>query len=320
MSHITPARQPSVSTPSATPRAAKPSATKKPAYGFRKTDAYVGPPAPRTQPRPRELPLDAPDKIGVRGNGPKPHMWLTRIGQTPDMAVYVTYIKGKPTYLFMMAQLGSQPVIPPTLFEGRKAVLLADRDGVIKDASFLNVPDKQQTHDAMIVSSLGALATLDKRGIGVALVTNQGGYQIGEMSFEDTLEVNVRVIQQVADNGGHIDAVLICPFTGPAGEGVIDARKPKPGMTLFAKQLASRHGLETLALVGDQRTDGAAGQAAGLPFYAATDGNGRWQAELDDAHRKGKTLPTLDTRTNRYREVENFAAAVDDILAKRSPL
>lgn len=286
------------------------------ALGHATSDGYSGP-----QPRTRELPADAPEKLKVPGNGPVARMVLTRIASTPDMQVYITFIKGKPSFIFMMAQLDTTkaPFIPHGLFDGRKALVLADRDGVVKDSRFLNVPDKKQAHDVMIPSSLEAAKTLHERGIGLALITNQGGFETGKMTYEDTLSINVRVIQQIADNGGHVDAVFVCPFTTPikAHDGIIDARKPSAGMTKLASDIARAHKIPTLAMIGDQRTDGVAGQAAGLPFFAVTDANGRWQAELDEAKKKGETLPTLDTTTGRYSEVANFEAAVRAILVKR---
>lgn len=81
---------------------------------------------------------------------------------------------------------------------------------------------------------------------------------------------------------------------------------------MYAKQLAEKKGIQVLGMVGDQRTDGAAGQGAGLKFYAVTDDNGRWAAEKADAERKNETLPTLKP----HEEHATFASAVDALLAE----
>jgi D-glycero-D-manno-heptose 1,7-bisphosphate phosphatase len=258
----------------------------------------------------RALPNPAPELVRVG------KMNLKKLAQTPDMILYVNYIKGRPTLVYVMAKL--DPSTALSLNSGfakdRKALVLADRDGVIKDSRFLNTPDKQGAADVMIPSALAAAKKLDDAGVGLAIVTNQGGYEIGKMSFEDTIAINVRVSQQIANAGGHLDAIFICPFSSAlkdAPEGVVDARKPSHGMTTYAKQLAEKKGIQVLGMVGDQRTDGAAGQGAGLKFHAVTDGNGRWVAEKADAERKNETLPTLQP----FVEHASFADAVDVLLA-----
>lgn len=274
-------------------------------------------PAPR-QPaalRPRALPSPAPERITF-----SKRLVLKKLRQSDGVVMYVTHIKGKPTFLFMMEKLDPATAVRVSGFlPGRRALVVADRDGVVKDSRFLNEVDKQQAADVMIPSALEACKRLNEAGIGFALATNQGGYETNKMSFEDTLAINVRVIQQIADAGGHVDAVFICPFTSGlkgARDGVYDARKPSPGMPLYAKMLAERAGVPTLAMVGDQRTDGGAAQAAGLKFYAVTDKNGRWVDELVSAQKKGEALPELDTSPEAYKEQPSLADAVDDILSQ----
>ena len=58
---------------------------------------------------------------------------------------------------------------------------------------------------------------------------------------------------------------------------------------MFAMQLAAAQDVPVLAMVGDQRTDGAAGQTAGSKFFAVTDNNGRGEAELESANARTKT-------------------------------
>lgn len=263
----------------------------------------------------RTLPNPAPELVRVG------KMSLKKLAQTDDMVLYINYIKGRPTLVYVMAKLdpSTSLALNGGFAKDRKALVLADRDGVIKDSRFLNTPDKQQAADVMIPSALAAAKKLDDAGVGLALVTNQGGYEIGKMTFEETIAINVRVSQQVSNAGGHLDAIFICPFSSglkDAPDGVLDARKPSAGMTTYAKQLADKKNIKLLGMAGDQRTDGAAGQGAGLPFYAVTDGNGRWEAELADAKRKNEHLPTLDTTPGAYEEHATFASTVDAMLKK----
>jgi D-glycero-D-manno-heptose 1,7-bisphosphate phosphatase len=261
----------------------------------------------------RTLPKPAPAHVQVG------KMHLKKLAQTDDMVLYINYIKGRPTLVYVMAQLDPTTAIDATksFAKGRKALLLADRDGVVKDSRFLNTSGKQEAQDVMIASALAAAQKLDDAGVGLALVTNQGGYEAGKTSFEETIAINVRVSQQIANAGGHLDAIFICPFSSSAAVSgaQVDARKPSSGMPLYAQQLAAKNKIPVLGMAGDQRSDGAAAQGAGLPFFAVTDGNGRWQAELDDAKRKNETLPAVDTDPARYTDVGTFAAAVDRALA-----
>ena len=270
----------------------------------------------RRQPRdylPRKLPASPPDRIQFGSQ-----LVLYRKMQTEDMVLYVTHIKGRPTFIFVMDKYDPATAIAwEGAFRKRAGAILADRDGVLKDSRFLNDTGKGNAAAVMVQSSLQAAKRVHQANIGLGIVTNQGGYQSGQMSFQDTIAVNVRVIQQIADAGGHVDAVLICPFAKALEglpPGVHDARKPAPGMFLFAERLAAANGVRILAAAGDQRTDGAAAQAAGQKFYAITGPNGRWQQELAAAERRGEALPKLDQGPALYEEVSEFADVVEAAL------
>lgn len=262
---------------------------------------------------PRVLPEDAPERINFGSR-----LVLNKQLQTEDMVMYMVHIKGRPTPIFIMDKLDPETAISwKGAFRNRDGVILADRDGVVKDSRFLNSTDKDEAEDVMVESSLQAAKRAHEANIGLGIVTNQGGYQTGRMSFEDTVAINVRVIQQIANAGGHVDAVFICPFTESlkeASTGVHDARKPAPGMFMYAEQLAAANNAPVLASTGDQRTDGAAAQAAGQMFYAITGPSGRWDAENVSAKIQGKTLPELNKDPGSYKEVTEFADVVNEIL------
>lgn len=276
-------------------------------------------PSPRPEKRhprdflPRELPASPPDRIEFGSR-----LVLYRKMQTEDMVLYVTHIKGRPTFIFVMDKYDPATALAwKGAFRTRAGVILADRDGVLKDSRFLNDTGKDNAAAVMVQSSLQASKRAHRANIGLGIVTNQGGYQSGQMSFQDTIAVNVRVIQQIADAGGHVDAVLICPFAKALEglpPGVYDARKPAPGMFLFAERLAAANGVRILAATGDQRTDGAAAQAAGQRFYAITGPSGRWRQELAAAQKRGEPLPKLNQEPGAYQEVPEFADVVEAAL------
>lgn len=264
--------------------------------------------------RSRQLPSPAPAEIKVG------RLTATRVAQTADMVRYEVQLKGKPVFIDVMEKFNPRTALPAPegFLKGRQALVLTDRDGVLNKAgSFLNKPS-DVTAGAMIPAGLAGARALDDAKVGLAIVTNQGGYQIGKMSFEDTLAVNVRVAQRIAEAGGRVDAILICPFNGELksrARNDVDARKPSPGMVTHAAKLAEAVGLKAVGMVGDQRTDGAAGQRGGLPFYAITDTtHGRWAEELASARRKNETLPPLDA--GKLVETKSLAEVAKKVLAE----
>ena len=262
---------------------------------------------------PRRLPELIPDRIEFGSR-----LVLVKKAQTADMVLYLTHIKGKPTFIFVMGKLDPATAIEwRGAFKNRKGIILCDRDGVVKDSRFLDDAGKESAAEVMIPSALRAAKRAHEANIGLGIVTNQGGYQSGRMSFADTVAINVRVVQQIANAGGRVDAVFICPFTAALdgdGAGIYDARKPAPGMFLYASKLAAAHGIPVIASTGDQRTDGAAAQSAGQRFFAITGPSGRWQAEVVSARQRDERLPELNIDPECYREVHEFADVVEDVL------
>lgn len=275
--------------------------------------ADLAPRAPVAGPG-RILPSPAPQQLQVG------RMVATLVARNDDVLLYVTYIKGKPTYVYVMDRFDPATALAPPkgLFKDRDGVLVADRDGVVKNSAFLNEPAKAATQAVMLPTALAASRRLNAAKKAFCLATNQGGYETGKMTLADTIAVNVRVAQQIADAGGHVDAIFICPFNSAAKDlkpGQFDARKPSPAMPLFNNWLAAKRRIPVLGMVGDQRTDGAAAQGAGLKFFGLTDPtNGRWQDELVAAKQKGETLPTLDTNPSRYAEHTDLASVVQHLL------
>ena len=81
-------------------------------------------------------------------------------------------------------------------------------------------------------------------------------------------EIQLKMNQALAAQGGRVDAVFFCPHASDEG---CDCRKPKPGLML---QIAERFGvsLENTPMVGDNLRDMQAGQAAGCPTHLVLTG------------------------------------------------
>lgn len=150
-----------------------------------------------------------------------------------------------------MKESGSQPGI------------LLDRDGtIIVDHGYVGSVDRVD----FITGSPEAIASFNRAGIPVAVVTNQAGVARGYYGIEDVGVVHEYIAQRLAEYGAHIDLFLHCPYH-PAG--VVTAfarmsedRKPRPGM---AKAAAAALNLNLAAswVVGDRPEDIGLAQAVG---------------------------------------------------------
>jgi histidinol-phosphate phosphatase family protein len=81
------------------------------------------------------------------------------------------------------------------------------------------------------------------------------------MTENDLLQIHDRMKQEVAQGGGHIDAIYYCPHDWDAG---CECRKPKPGL-LFQAQRELNLDLSRTIFIGDDERDEQAADAAGCP-------------------------------------------------------
>ena len=172
-------------------------------------------------------------------------------GEIARMVVTSVVLPAAATYhwLAAWAQL-------PRLLESRAdtapdAVLL-DRDGtLVEDIPYNSDPD-------LVVPMPGARAALDrlrKRGVRLAVISNQSGVGRGLVTHDQVEAVNLRIEELL----GPVDAWLYCPHEPEDG---CDCRKPSPGLVTRA---AAQLGVSTFrcAVVGDIGSDVEAALAVG---------------------------------------------------------
>lgn len=154
----------------------------------------------------------------------------------------------------------------PTL-EARDSCLrpgiLLDRDGtIIVDHGYVGSVDRVE----FVAGSPEAIASFNRAGIPVAVVTNQAGVARGLYGIHDVARVHRYIAEHLAVHEAHIDLFLYCPYHP---DGVVDRfartsedRKPKPGM---AKAAAAALNLDLAAswVVGDRPEDLGLAQAVG---------------------------------------------------------
>lgn len=105
-----------------------------------------------------------------------------------------------------------------------------------------------------------AIRRLNEAGIWVAIVTNQRGVALGQMTLDDLESVHERLFAQLAIEGAKIDAVYVCPHA----IGTCTCRKPLPGLLLQARREVEGLDFARAAMIGDSPADVQAARAAGV--------------------------------------------------------
>jgi D-glycero-D-manno-heptose 1,7-bisphosphate phosphatase len=136
--------------------------------------------------------------------------------------------------------------------------IFLDRDGVIIE----NIPYYVRSWDDVLIypQALQALATLSKHPYKIIIVTNQSAVGRGLVTLETVDAINKRLIREIEQHGGRVDAVFTCPH---APQEECACRKPKPGLIYQAQEHLAID-LSKSILIGDALSDLAAGKAAGV--------------------------------------------------------
>ena len=149
----------------------------------------------------------------------------------------------------------------------RRPALFLDRDGVINvDHGWVGTRDRFE----WMPGAIEAIRAATDAGFHVFVVTNQSGIARGLYDEATLADLHRWMTDQVRAAGGTIDDLRYCPYhpdgTVEAYRRTSDWRKPAPGML---RDLIARWELDPsrCLLVGDQPTDLAAADAAGVPGY-----------------------------------------------------
>lgn len=148
-------------------------------------------------------------------------------------------------------------------------LIILDRDGVINQDSdaFIKSPDEWLP----LPGSLDAIAQLTQANWRVVIASNQSGIARGLFTADTLNRIHLKMRQMVADAGGRVDAIFVCPH-GPDDDCL--CRKPRPG--LF-HEIARRYdtSLQGVPAVGDSLRDLQASVQAGCDPWLVMTGNGQ---------------------------------------------
>ena len=153
----------------------------------------------------------------------------------------------------------------------RRPAILLDRDGVINSQPSPYVRSWDEFD--LLPGSLNALRRLAELDLPIVVVTNQSVVGRGLTDFEVVESINLRLMQQVAAQGGRIDAVAWCPHSP---DEACACRKPEPGMLLYASACLDLD-LERSYLVGDAASDVAVAMSVGATPILVLTGRGESQ-------------------------------------------
>ena len=177
-----------------------------------------------------------------------------------------------------------------------RAVFL-DRDGVLIENRADYVRD--WSHVTLLPWTVDALRGFHGRGLKIIVVTNQSAIGRGLLTLETAWEINNRLIQNIKDKGGWIDAFYMCPHR-PQDECI--CRKPQPGLLLQAAKELSLD-LGSSWMVVDAWSDLLAGQFAGLRVIIMVK-TGRGASQLLEAHpEEVKSFLTYDNLLDAYKAI-----------------
>ncbi|MGA8153348.1 MAG: HAD family hydrolase [Terriglobales bacterium] len=139
-----------------------------------------------------------------------------------------------------------------------KAVFL-DRDGVVNQKAPEGEYIRTWREIQFLPGAAKAVASLNRAGYKVFVVTNQRGVATQKVKTNDLLEIHDRIQREFAQDGAVISQIYYCPHDIAAK---CFCRKPQPGML---QQAAQEHKLDLRAswMVGDSLTDVKAGENAG---------------------------------------------------------
>lgn len=154
------------------------------------------------------------------------------------------------------------PLKPFAEASNLEIALFLDRDGIINHdpGDYVCRPDDWHLLDGITE----VMQAARHHGYRLIIITNQGGIGLGRYSMEDLDRIHAKMLDSLATEGIHPDAIYACPHH-PRTETCL-CRKPEP---LMVQKAVHRFGLNPTKslMIGDRERDLDAAAGAGVPGY-----------------------------------------------------
>ena len=146
---------------------------------------------------------------------------------------------------------------------GKKAVFIDRDDTVVKDVPYCDDPKKLVMFDGVPK----AIKDLNDAGYLVIMITNQSGISRGKFSLETLEKVNLKLVNDIAKEGGRIDDIFYCPHHP---DDKCECRKPEIGMGISA---IGKHQIDTSSsyMIGNSDADVEFGKRIGCRSIKVTE-------------------------------------------------
>ena len=158
--------------------------------------------------------------------------------------------------------------------QSRPAIFI-DRDGTInEDIGYVSSPDEL----VLYPYAAEAVRLVNASGLQAIVITNQSGIARGYYDEAMLAAIHERMIEALARDDAHIDAIYYCPHHPRIGDQryrqVCACRKPQPGML---RQAAREHGIDLTRsyVIGDKASDINLATAVGARGVLVLTGYGR---------------------------------------------
>jgi len=179
-------------------------------------------------------------------------------------------------------------------------LVILDRDGVINEDSDAFIKSPQEWRP--IAGSLDAIGRLSRAGWRVVVASNQSGLRRKLLNIESLNRIHDKMHRQLAEVGGRVDAILICPCLPKEN---CACRKPRSGM-LDALSQRLHLPMTKVPFIGDRASDLDAARAAGARPWLVRTGLG--------AATEASGVDLSDVTV-----VDDLADAADILVAMDSP-
>jgi D-glycero-D-manno-heptose 1,7-bisphosphate phosphatase len=148
---------------------------------------------------------------------------------------------------------------PGNGMKGLRTIFL-DRDGVVNEKMPEGSYVTTWAEFHILPGVPEAIASLNRAGMRVIVVSNQRGVALGKYSERDVESIHAKLQTVLQANGAHVDAFFFCPHDKQE----CNCRKPLPGMFEEARREFPEISAADSLMVGDSLSDIEFGRRLGM--------------------------------------------------------